>query len=68
MVLYVIMLDLGYIYNHDCYASFDIVAACLLLCSTVLDHPILGFIKVKDFSMRGSYWPSPVMFMVPYDL
>ena len=62
---YLIISGLGYLHNHVCSTSFDMVAACLSLYFIISDHLFFGSIMVSAFSMRGFILPYPLILYGP---
>ena len=58
MLLYVIIIGIGYIHSHFWYTMFDIVAAYLSLYCTISNHPVAGCMIAKAFSIMGFSQPS----------
>ena len=50
-LLYVIIVGLGYLNNHDLFTGFDIVADYLPSYCTITNHPVAGSIIFIYFSM-----------------
>ena len=54
---YVIIVGLGYLHNHIFSTRFAIIAVYLSLYFIILNHPVSGYIIVKDFCMSESSLP-----------
>ena len=63
--LYIIIVDLGYLYIHTLSIRFSIVASWFSLYCTISNHQVLGYIIVKVFSIRVSSWPYPPILYGP---
>ena len=58
MLLYVIIIGIGFLHSHFWSTMFDIVAAYLSLYCTISNHPVAGCMIAKAFSIMGFSKPS----------